>query len=78
MSPKSNPNITHGGVEDAIIGSSNFTVHGLGLGAAGNNIELNLEVDSNRDRKDLKAWFDEIWDDAELVEDDKAEVIHYL
>ena len=26
------------GVEDAILGSSNFTVHGLGLGNAGNNI----------------------------------------
>ncbi len=32
------------GVQEAIIGSSNFTVRGLGLGAAGNNIELNLEV----------------------------------
>ncbi len=70
--------IAHSGVEEAIIGSSNFTVRGLGLGAAANNIELNLEVDSNRDRKDLKAWFDEIWNDAELVEDVKAEVIHYL
>lgn len=55
--------IAHNGVEDAIMGSSNFTVHGLGLGEAGNNIELNLEVDSNRDRRDLKAWFDEIWGD---------------
>jgi phosphatidylserine/phosphatidylglycerophosphate/cardiolipin synthase-like enzyme len=47
--------IAHNGVEDALVGSSNFTVRGLGLGAAGNNIELNLEVDSNRDRRDLKA-----------------------
>lgn len=58
--------ISHNGVEDALVGSSNFTVRGLGLGAAGNNIELNLEVDSNRDRRDLKEWFDEIWND-ELV-----------
>ncbi len=28
--------MAHDGVEEAIIGSSNFTVHGLGLGTAGN------------------------------------------
>jgi hypothetical protein len=39
------------GVEDAILGSSNFTVRGLGLGTGNNNIELNLIVDSNRDRQ---------------------------
>ena len=49
--------VATGGVEDAILGSSNFTVAGLGLGAAGNNIELNLIVDSNRDRAELKQWF---------------------
>ncbi len=70
--------IAHNEVEDAIMGSSNFTVRGLGLGANGNNIELNLEVDSNRDRKDLKAWFDELWNDANLVEDVKQDVLLYL
>ncbi|MBW2118174.1 MAG: ATP-dependent helicase [Deltaproteobacteria bacterium] len=70
--------IAHNEVEDAIIGSSNFTVRGLGLAANGNNIELNLEVDSSRDRRDLKAWFDEIWNDAALVEDVKQEVLQYL
>jgi len=70
--------IAHGEVEDAIMGSSNFTVRGLGLGAQGNNIELNLEVDSNRDRKDLKVWFDELWNDTTLVEDVKQEVLLYL
>ena len=35
------------GVEDAILGSSNFTVRGLGLGSGGNNIELNLIVRAN-------------------------------
>jgi phosphatidylserine/phosphatidylglycerophosphate/cardiolipin synthase-like enzyme len=49
-------------VEDAILGSSNFTVRGLGLGS-GNNIELNLIVDSNRDRQELKQWFSEVWND---------------
>lgn len=37
--------IDNGGVEEAILGSSNFTVRGLGLGTAGNNIELNLIED---------------------------------
>jgi len=71
--------IFHDGIEDAIIGSSNFTVNGLGLGSDNqNNLELNLVVDSNRDRQDLKAWFDEIWDDSTLVEDVKPLVLEYL
>ena len=63
--------------EHAILGSSNFTRRGLGLSAAP-NIELNLIVDSDRDRTDLKAWFDDIWADGELVADVKAEVLQYL
>jgi SNF2 family DNA or RNA helicase len=70
--------IDNSGVEEAILGSSNFTVRGLGLGASNNNIELNLEVDSARDRRDLKAWFDELWNDKALVEDVKEEVLRYL
>ena len=54
------PNFLHGklyhiennGVNDAIIGSSNFTVRGLGLNER-SNIELILEVDGRRDREDL-------------------------
>ncbi len=69
--------IADGSRESAIMGSSNFTVSGLGLGAS-NNIELNLEVDGNRDREDLKNWFDELWNDEKLVEDVKAEVLVYL
>jgi len=38
------------GRDDAIMGSSNFTLNGLGLGA-NSNIELNLEVNDRRDRK---------------------------
>ncbi len=69
----------NGGVQEALLGSSNFTVGGLGLGSGHrNNIELNLEVNDNRDRKDLLAWFDEIWDDASVVEDVKEEVLLYL
>jgi hypothetical protein len=45
------------GLEEAITGSSNFTVGGLGLGARP-NIELNIVVNDRRDLKELKGWFD--------------------
>lgn len=67
--------IATSGVEDAILGSSNFTVRGLGLGEGGNNIELNLIVDSNRDRQELKQWFKEVWGDEKLVKDVKEDVL---
>lgn len=70
--------INNKGVSQAIIGSSNFTVRGLGLGASGNNIELNLEVNDNRDRDDLKNWFDEVWNDKQLTTDVKRQVLAYL
>ncbi|MDZ4198018.1 MAG: helicase-related protein [Kiritimatiellia bacterium] len=67
------------GVQEALIGSSNFTVGGLGLNTgARKNIELNLEVNDNRDRRDLLEWFDEIWDQKETVADVKNEVLGYL
>jgi superfamily II DNA or RNA helicase len=79
------PNFLHGklyhieknGVENAIMGSSNFTVNGLGLGSS-RNVELNLIVDSQRDKEDLKAWFDDVWSNQELVQDVKDEVLQYL
>lgn len=81
------PNFLHGkvyhitqqsGVEKAVSGSSNFTVNGLGLGGSP-NIELNMLVDNDRDRADLKEWFNELWnDDTGLVEDVKATVLKYL
>ena len=70
--------ISNNGVDKAIIGSSNFTVRGLGLSSNSSNIELNLEVDSDRDRTDLKRWFDEIWNDEKLVEDVKELVLAKL
>jgi len=69
--------IDDGRREHAVLGSSNFTMRGLGLSQTP-NIELNLIVDSDRDRTDLKAWFDEIWADDKLVEDVKTEVLRYL
>lgn len=79
------PNFLHGkmyhiknsnGVEEAIIGSSNFTVNGLGLGSSP-NIELNLVLNDRRDLEDLHHWFQEIWT-SELAEDVKDEVLKYL
>ena len=70
--------IATAGVEEAILGSSNFTVRGLGLGHAGNNIELNLIVDGNRDRRELKQWFDELWGNDALVKDVKQDVLNDL
>jgi len=61
----------------AVLGSSNFTVQGLGLGGR-SNIELNLEVTDDRDREDLKSWFDATWHDLTLVEDVKGEVLAQL
>jgi len=81
------PNFLHGklyhvkqksGIEKAIAGSSNFTVNGLGLGGS-KNIELNLIVDSDRERQELREWFDSLWNDKTgLVEDVKAQVLSYL
>ena len=69
--------IDDGRREHALMGSSNFTRRGLGLSATP-NIELNMVVDSDRDRSDLKQWFDELWTDDALVEDVKAKVLEYL
>ena len=81
------PNFLHGkmyhilqpsGVEKAIAGSSNFTVNGLGLGG-NRNIELNMIIDSDRDRAELKEWFDNLWNDQTgIVEDVKEQVLSYL
>jgi len=60
------------------MGSSNFTVSGLGEAETTSNIELNLIVDSNRDRRDLKNWFEALWNDDDLVEDVKGDVLTYL
>jgi phosphatidylserine/phosphatidylglycerophosphate/cardiolipin synthase-like enzyme len=67
--------VANAGVEDAILGSSNFTVRGLGLGNGDSNIELNLIVDSNRDRQELKQWFDELWNNPSFVKDVKQDVL---
>ena len=70
--------IENGGSSEAILGSSNFTVRGLGMAAQTSNLELNLIVDSRRDLDDLRKWFDEVWDDGKNVVDVKDEVLGYL
>ena len=70
--------IANNDVEKAIMGSSNFTVQGLGLSQSNNNIELNLEVEDDQDRQDLKAWLDDVWNDDKRLEDVKAKVIARL
>ncbi len=70
--------IQNGNASSAILGSSNCTVPGLGLRHSGNNIELNLVIDSDRDRNDLLDWFEEVWRDDALTKDVKAEVLRYL
>jgi SNF2 family DNA or RNA helicase len=69
--------IQNGPVADALLGSSNFTVSGLGLGVTP-NIELNLEVNDKRDLAALRKWFDALWNDSALTQDVKAEVLAYL
>lgn len=81
------PNFLHGKMyhikntnltESAIVGSSNFTVQGLGLNSNA-NIELNLVMNDDRDREDLKEWFNELWSDKpDVVEDVKLQVLKYL
>ena len=70
--------VQNGGVNHAMLGSSNFTVPGLGLKDEGNNVELNLVVSDDRDREDLLNWFNEWWDKDDLTEDVKEIVLREL
>ena len=70
--------IANNDAEKAIMGSSNFTVRGLGLSPPHDNIELNLEVEDDQDRRDLKAWFDDVWNDQDHIADVKDDVLLYL
>jgi len=70
--------VKNGEVNRALLGSSNFTVPGLGLKDEGNNVELNLVVNDDRDREDLLAWFNEWWEKDNLTEDVKDVVLREL
>ena len=69
--------IDNNGQVNALIGSSNFTVRGLGLSQSVSNIELNLEVDTPGDCADLKAWFDALWE-SDAVKDVTEDVLRTL
>ena len=64
------------GVEHALVGSSNFTVRGLGLSRDA-NIELNLELNDRRDVADLLQWFEDIWA-SDMTRDVRDDVLAYL
>ncbi|MGB6219387.1 helicase-related protein [Haloferula sp.] len=70
--------IQNGESSHALLGSSNFTVPGLGLKTSGNNVELNIAADSRRDVEDLKAWFDELWTDSSVTTDVRDKVLAEL
>ena len=61
----------------ALVGSSNFTLRGLGFGAAP-NVELNLDIRNEEDRTALLNWFDDLWRDESLTRDAKADVLTAL
>ena len=61
----------------ALVGSSNFTLRGLGFGVTP-NIELNLEVRNDTDQKALLQWFDNLWSDERLTRNAKPEVLAAL
>ena len=60
-----------------VLGSSNFTRRGLGRGVSP-NIELNLEVCHDSDRKPLLDWFNSLWNNNELTRDARQEVLDIL
>ena len=61
----------------ALVGSSNFTMRGLGFGKLP-NIELNLQVRKNSEIKELNTWFNRLWNDKKMTEDVKETVISAL
>ena len=62
---------------DAVIGSSNFTYSGLGFGK-NPNMELNLRMSDERDVQEVINWFNELWENEDLVVDVKDKVIKYI
>ena len=66
-----------GAVKNGVVGSSNFTLRGLG-GGDNPNIELNLPSDDPATLAELQAWFNGLWDDDALTEDVKQAVLDAL
>ena len=66
-----------GGSSAALLGSSNFTRRGLGLGSVP-NIELNTLIGDPKERTTLQEWFNRLWSDDKLTRDAKQEVLAAL
>ena len=66
-----------GAVANGVVGSSNFTMRGLG-GGANPNIELNLPADDPATLAELQAWFNALWNDQALTEDVKPAILEAL
>ncbi len=54
----------------ALVGSANFTFSGLT-----SNIELNVQIETGNDVKDLQEWYEKHWDQAEDVTPEVLNVI---
>ncbi len=63
------------GKVNAVVGSSNFTSHGLGIDK-GSNYELNTVIDNDSTKKDLKDWFEDLW--TNNTEDAKTEILNHI
>lgn len=61
----------------AIVGSSNFTHRGLG-GTDNANVEINIATSKPEIYKELEFWFDKLWDDQDLTQDVKEDVLNAL
>ena len=66
-----------GATANGAVGSSNFTMRGLG-GGANPNIELNLPSDDPATLAELQAWFNALWNDQALTEDVKPAILEAL
>ena len=61
----------------AVVGSSNFTQRGLGVGKTP-NIEINLAADDRQTCDKLREWFDKLWKDETKVKNVKPDVLKAL
>ena len=60
-----------------VVGSSNFTKRGLG-GSDQSNLEINLATTDPETLAELMDWFDRVWNNKQLTEDVKRQVLDAL
>ena len=61
----------------SVVGSSNFSHSGLGVGS-NPNLEINLATEDADAYAELKAWFDNLWTNEKLTMDVKEDVLAAL